>query len=249
MSIIPVRHADRPDLWSRVPELFAGVWPEYNVHGDVMEGYWARLYDQFSAFQLILYDEEQDDILAEGRSIPGTWDGTVAGLGPGIDGAIVSGFSGYKNGIAPNVLCALGIEVPPRHQGKGLAKVMLREMKAMARSGGFSNLIVPVRPTLKDRYPLVPIERYAMWQRKDGAPFDPWIRLHVALGGVIAAPIPHSSKITGTVADWESWTEIEFPDSGDYVFPRGLTTLRIDHERDLGLYWEPNVWITHTVPA
>lgn len=247
MAIVALRHADRPELWGRIPELFAGVWPEYNVHGDVMKDYWTRLYDQFSAFQVILYDEDDDEILAEGRSIPGAWDGTVAGLGSGIDAAIVAGFSGYERDVTPNVLCALGIEIPPHHQGRGLAKVILREMKDLARSAGFSSLIVPVRPTWKDRYPLIPIERYAAWRGKDGSPFDPWIRLHVALGGVIATPVPHSSRITGTVAEWESWTEMSFPDDGSYVFPGGLTTLHIDHRRDLGSYWEPNVWITHNV--
>jgi hypothetical protein len=27
--------------------------------------------------------------------------------------------------------------------------------------------------------------------------------------------------------------------------PAGLTTVHIDRERDLGEYWEPNVWIIH----
>ena len=27
----------------------------------------------------------------------------------------------------------------------------------------------------------------------------------------------------------------------------GLATVHIDRERDLGEYWEPNVWIVHTL--
>ena len=59
-------------------------------------------------------------------------------------------------------------------------------MRANARLHGLRRLIACVRPTLKDRYPLVPIERYLEWRRDDGLPFDPWIRLHVRLGGRIA---------------------------------------------------------------
>jgi hypothetical protein len=39
-----------------------------------------------------------------------------------------------------------------------------------------------------------------------------------------------------------------FPESGEYVFPGCLTTVAIDRERDVGRYWEPNVWMLHEVP-
>jgi len=38
---------------------------------------------------------------------------------------------------------------------------------------------------------------------------------------------------------------MEFPETGDYVFPAGLATVHIDRERDTGEYWEPNIWIIH----
>ena len=75
-------------------------------------------------------------------------------------------------------------------------------MADLARSANLGWLIAPVRPNWKDRYPLVPIERYATWTRADGEPFDPWIRVHIRMGGKIAAPIPESARITGTVAEW-----------------------------------------------
>ncbi len=48
--------------------------------------------------------------------------------------------------------------------------------------------------------------------------------------------MPESMAITGSVEDWESWTEMRFPETGDYVFPEGLAPVRIDRERDLGEY-------------
>lgn len=244
MTPVAFDHEQRPEIWRRLPAVFDGVWPEYNVHGDLMARYWDRLHTLFGRYQLVLLGPD-DDILATARSIPCSWDGTRVGIGPGIDATIEAGFSDHDAGLQPNTLCALGIEVAPRHQRGGLATVMLQTLRTTARAAGFGHVIVPVRPTWKDRYPLVPIGRYANWTLADGAAFDPWIRTHLRCGGTLSAPIPRSSLITGTVAEWESWTAMTFPDTDDYVIPGGLATVRIDRDTDRGTYWEPNVWVIH----
>ena len=53
--------------------------------------------------------------------------------------------------------------------------------------------------------------------------------------------------IPGTVAEWEEWTDMTFPDSGTYVVPGALVPVQIDLEGDRGLYVEPNVWLEHIV--
>jgi hypothetical protein len=83
------------------------------------------------------------------------------------------------------------------------------------------------------------------WRRPDGEPLDPWIRTHTRLGARILAPAPRSQVICGTVAEWESWTGLVFPDSGDYVIPEGLSTLHVDRDADRCTYVEPNVWVQH----
>ena len=93
-------------------------------------------------------------------------------------------------------------------------------MADVGRDAGLGHLIAPVRPGFKDRYPITPIGRYLEWTRPNGEPFDPWVRIHVRRGGKIAKPIPHSMLITGTVAEWESWTGMRFPGDGEYTFPR-----------------------------
>jgi len=65
----------------------------------------------------------------------------------------------------------------------------------------------------------------------------------------VLKPEPRSLHITGTVAEWEEWTGLAFPESGDYVFPRGLAPVAIDREADAGTYWEPNVWMRHRLGA
>ena len=141
----------------------------------------------------------------------------------------------------------MAAEVNPRFQGSGLADRVLEAMSQVAREAGLGSLIAPVRPSFKDRYPITPIERYVAWTREDGEPFDPWIRVHTRRGGRIAKPIPRSLLITGTVGEWEQWTAMKFPESGEYTFPAGLAPVDIDRAQDLGTYWEPNVWIVHTI--
>jgi hypothetical protein len=207
----------------------------------VLNRYWGRLTEERPDFQFHLLDG--DDILARARSLPVRWDGTLEDLPAGIDGAIQRGFE--EEGA--NVLCAMLISVPRAQRGKGASAEALRAMIGIARAHGLGAVIAPVRPNWKERYPLVSIERYAAWRREDGLLFDPWLRVHERAGGTVLRPEPQSLRITGTVAEWEEWTEMPFPESGEYVFPGGLTTVEIDREADAGRYWEPNVWMLHRV--
>jgi hypothetical protein len=56
-------------------------------------------------------------------------------------------------------------------------------------------------------------------------------------------------RISGTVAEWEGWTGLPLPESGEYVFPQGLAPLSVDREQDLAVYFEPNVWVEHPLDA
>jgi len=241
-----VRYCDQPGLWDQIEHLSSEVWPEYNKHGDELNAFWDRLYDEFPAWQFVLCDAD-GAVLAEGHTIPVDWDGTDAGLGPGIDATVAAGFALRAAGGRATALSALAAEIRPEYQGRGLARVMLRAMTGLAAGAGIGHLIAPVRPSHKDRYPTIPMERYSRWTREDGSAFDPWIRAHLSLGARLGPAIPHSLRISGSVADWESWTQMAFPETGDYVFPDGLATVHIDRDRDLGEYWEPNVWVIHPV--
>jgi GNAT superfamily N-acetyltransferase len=234
--------AERPDLAGPAWERTRDTLPEYNNHGDVLNVYWPRLTEELPEFQFHVVGDDEE-ILARARSIPVRWNGELADLPVGIDGAIARGFDEDE----ANVLCALIVMVPRDLQGRGLSAAALEAMREIARRDGLTSLIAPVRPSWKERYPLVPIERYATWRRADGLLLDPWCRVHERLGAEVLRPEPASLRITGTVAEWEEWTELPFPESGEYTFPGGLAPVEIDRDADAGRYWEPNVWMRHDV--
>jgi GNAT superfamily N-acetyltransferase len=247
MQLSVISYPERPNLWVDTGSVSEEVWPEYNLHGDVLNHYWSGLLDVFPEYQFALVDDATDEVVAEGHTAPCPWDGTIDGLGEGIDETIAWAFASRAAGNPPRALCALAAEIRPGFRGQGLATRILQAMTNVAREHELPHLIAPVRPSVKERYPITPIEQYVAWTRDDGEPFDPWIRTHTRIGGVITKPIPRSMRITGTVAEWEAWTAMRFPGDGRYTFPRGLAPVEIDHDRDLGSYWEPNVWIVHTV--
>ncbi|MDP9165604.1 MAG: hypothetical protein M3O32_06035 [Actinomycetota bacterium] len=122
-------------------------------------------------------------------------------------------------------------------------------MGDIATRHGFSHLIAPVRPTWKDRYRITPINRYMTWRRDDGSLFDPWLRLHERIGARMGPPMTGPYRIAGTVAEWESWLGMALPESGEYVFPGGLSPLAVDRDADLCTYLERNVWMIHDLSS
>ncbi len=236
--------AERPDLWERgIPS--AAVWPEYNLHGDVLNQWWGHLDEELPQFQFVLYDEAGDEVVAEGHTGPFWWEGREDALPDGIDAVLEQIFAHARAGQPVNTLCALAAEAPREGRARGLAEQLLTAMRTIAVRRGLTHFVAPVRPSWKERYPLAPIERYIQWRRDDGQLLDPWMRVHERLGARVSTPLPTSLRITGSVSEWQSWTGLAFPDTGDYVFPEGLAPVHIDRASDRGSYWEPNVWMVH----
>ena len=233
-------HAERPELLERRDELGA-TWDEFMHHDAVASVCWDRQYEEFPDLQLFLVDDG-DRLLAESNAVaipfgPGElpdsgWD---AALGQAFDGRPAQAVS------------AIAITIGVGQRGKGLSRTMLDGMRKAVAACGLSDLVAPVRPSLKHRYPLAPIERYVQWRRDDGTLLDPWLRVHESAGAKLIRVAHESMRISGTVADWEGWTKMTFPESGAYVVPGALVPVEIDRERDEGVYVEPNVWMHHKV--
>lgn len=235
---------ERPDLTDQVDPLSEEAWPEFLRHGDTE--HWGHLFDTFSEFQIVLCDPD-GNVIALGHTVPVVWDGRTDDLPVTIDEIIVRGLRRKEKHETPNTLSALAVMVAGAYRRQGLSSVVLQEMRKLASRHGWNSLIVPVRPIWKSRYPLIPLERYAKWTRADGSPFDPWIRVHWRMGGEQLQVAPNTVTVTGTVAEWEGWTGLEFPGSGEYVVPGALQPVTVDRERDVGIYQDPNVWMRHQI--
>jgi GNAT superfamily N-acetyltransferase len=212
------------------------AWPEIVLHDAISNAHWGRLYEERPEFQFVLVDD--GELLAEGNSIP------VSGMPASWRDALRSGF---ERGSADR-LCALAILIDPDRQRRGLSRLMLEHMRGLAFERDW-DLVAPVRPSLKHRYPLTPIERYVEWRRDDGLLFDPWLRAHERLGAELVGIAQNSLVAEGTVAELEQWSGLSFPESGSYVVEGALVPVEIDRERDHGSYREPNVWMRHATPA
>jgi GNAT superfamily N-acetyltransferase len=212
--------------------------------GAVLKRWFGRVVAEYAEFLFYAWDDEREEVIGVGHAIPATWDGDITSLpAGGFDAVIDARFASEP--APPNVLCALGITIAPEYRGHGLSRRMIQRMAEIGRDRGLEPLIAPVRPTQKHRYPLTPIDRYLSWRRPDGTHLDPWLRTHERLGAEIVKVASRSVVVTGTVAEWEGWTEMAFPESGVYVVPGALVPIEIDRERDEGAYVEPNVWMVH----
>ena len=239
-SMVVFTAEERPDLWEDSRLAFRDLWPEYNQHGNDAGEYFGALFPQYAHLQILLFDASTEQVVARGRTIPFSWNGSLDDLPRGIDAV---GLRAVADARRPTALSALAAEVAAGYQRRGLSRAVLQAMAEVAQQAGLTSLVAPVRPSWKDRYPLTPIERYAYWQRPDALPFDPWLRVHARLGATILRPEPKSMRIEASLDDWERWTGMAFPEDGEYIFPFGLAPLRVQDR--VGFYWEPNVWMFH----
>jgi GNAT superfamily N-acetyltransferase len=228
-----VRYADRPDLRERRGELSG--FPEYMNHNAMGWKYWGRLYTDFPEFQLAVLDGAELigevhalSLPVEGDELPSGWD---------------EAFERGMEAAGGNVVSLLAISVKPEARGRRVPALLIEAVRNAAHEAGHESVIAPVRPTLKDRYPLIPIERYVEWRREDGSHFDPWIRTHERVGGAIVAPAPESMFIEAPVADWQEWTGMQFPEDGTYIVSGMLAPLEV--RGGVGIHIEPNVWMRH----
>jgi hypothetical protein len=238
-----VTSSERPDLEDEARAAFRVKWPEFIFHDAFAKPFMPRVEEYFPQFDVMLLDEGR--VVAGGWGVPLGWDGTLTDLPDGYDGALARAVGGHESGISPTTLSFMAAAVGNGETKKGLASQVLTVLRDRAAEAGLSHVIAPLRPTLKSRYPLTPMERFARWTRADGLSIDPWIRTHQRMGATILGSAARSMVITGTVAEWQSWTEMVFPESASYVVPDALGLVDIDRDRDVGTYIEENLWVQH----
>ena len=238
-----VTTADRPDLDEQGKAALLPGWPEFIFHDQVSDELIGEAAKRFPSYDVRIL--AGGEVVAGGWGVALRWNESLEDLPEGYDGALTSGIKGHSQGTVPDTLCVLAAAVRADKQGAGLGGAVLTALGSRAEAAGLHRMIAPVRPVHKTRYPLTPMTDYARWTRADGAHIDPWIRTHQRIGAVILGPAPRSMVVTGTVAEWEQWAGMAFPQTGRYVVPGALDLVEIDRERDTGTYAETNLWMRH----
>ena len=220
--------SEEPGLTQHFNEFHRQAWPRFVHEGNGAGPYWSKLYTDFADFQFGLRDET-GALVAVGNSIPLICDGSKADLPPNIPEVLERGVAVKRDDRRPTALSALAAIVDPAHRGRGLARRVIETMAEIAR--------------------LTPMERYVTWTRAGGAFFDPWLQVHQRMGAEILQVAPTAMVVTDTVARWQEWTGLRFPESGPYVVPGAFQPVKIDVRRDIGRYEEANVWMRHPVTS
>jgi hypothetical protein len=227
-------------------EMDRASWPEFLAEDKTVIEYWPLLAETFPDHQFCMVEKNSGRPAAIGNNIPLAFEGALDDLpAEGLDWVLEKGFLDYSSGIKPTIVRALYIEVTASHRGHHLSGQMLATMRQITRSQGLSQLIAPVRPSMKSHYPLIDINSYLVWQTNEGLPLDPWLRVHIRAGGRVLGSCPRAMSISGTKAQWADWTGMAFPEDGDYVIPYGLIPLRIRGNE--GTYVEPGIWVLHEI--
>ncbi|KAJ5540412.1 hypothetical protein N7494_005488 [Penicillium frequentans] len=91
--------------------------------------------------------------------------------------------------------------------------------------------------------------------------FDPWLRKHLRLGGQMVKVAHRSMRVRGSAEQWSNWTGVDFrgyalqnrccDDSSvvEVTVPGGLVPVKYDYRTDVGIYVEPNIWISHDLKS
>lgn len=244
----PISPATNTDYQSLVNPLAAACWPEFMLHDPISDQYWGDLFSRFPEYQFGLLDTHTGKAIAMGNSLPLHWDSDSTNLPEtGWDWAFEQAVRDHEQALQPRTQCAIQIAIHPDYRNMGLSARMVQTMRAIGTNKRFKRLIAPIRPSQKSQYPLISIDRYIKWQTAEGLPFDAWLRVHVRLGGQIIKPCHQAMLITGSIAQWESWSGMKLPESGEYVIPGALNPITVDYATNQATYIEPNVWTVHNL--
>jgi len=245
MNYIVCEKSKRPDLLDRVNELNNSAWPKFVDGENVMRTYWGFIKDKFPDHQLLLLID--DKVAAVINTAAFYWDKEDEEIDDGgIYWALKRISHDYYSNIRPNTLMALQVIINPIFRGKGLSYYCVKELIRFGKMKNYQRLVIPLRPSMKHKYPLIKAADYMEWRDEYDLPYDPWLRVHVKFGAKLVKKCK-GICVAGTKKDWECWTGLKFLSAGDYVIPGGLNTVRFEPREKLMIYEQENVWAIHNL--
>jgi len=235
--------ADRPDLVGPFWDV-EGIWPTFMEQDPFSDVYYGRLPTVFPEYQHVMLDPD-GAVVARVNAVPFAWHGVENLPVRGWEAILETAFSEQAQGIRPTAVSLIEARVSKPLLGQGLSRPLIAAMRAKVKRLGHEHLVGPVRPTAKALEPNTPMTEYVQRTREDGLPYDPWLRVHVRLGGTIGAVCPLAMTIPGTLAQWREWTGLPFGRSGPLELEFALVPVHVSVEHDHAVYVEPNVWVHH----
>jgi hypothetical protein len=237
--------ADSPELKKAAASIEHAAWSNLGFLNYTRSHYdhYAGLLDAYPEYQLCLVDEDTGYPVAVANSVPIACSG-LEDLPPEGWDWVVETATHSQNGHA-NMLAALAVSVPAVHRSKGYARMMIRSLLELSERKKLNGVVVPVRPSAKVRHPWVPLSEYITWTDPSGRIYDPWLRSHLASGGKIVGLAERSMVVHEPLPFWETWSKQQFGASGDYALEGAIAPIKIDLDRGIGTYEEPNVWVAY----
>lgn len=235
--------ADRPDLVGAFWDV-EGIWPTFMQQDPLSDHYYGRMPTVFPQYQHAMLDAA-GHVVARVNAVPFEWHGVERLPVRGWDAILETACTEHEQGIQPTAVSLIEARVDKALLGRGLSGPLITAVRAHVRSLGHEHLVGPVRPTSKSLEPNTPVTEFVQRTRPDGLPVDPWLRVHVRLGGTIGAVCPLAMTIPGTLAQWREWTGLPFDRSGPLELESALNPIQVSVEHDYAVYVEPNVWVHH----
>lgn len=249
-----------------VMSFIRSIWPRYLTEESdisILVPYEAVVYDRYYSERYFLWGirRQSDRQLVACLSCASI---DLEGLGRSLD---QQGWQWAKqNSIlsdSVNSLSLLSATVSTEERANGLAKWMIESAKDLAKSLGFKQVVAPARPSLKHRYPEITMQDYLLmsgikfnslddelsYLGKDGTkskiPVDPWLALHLDLGAKILNICENSIEVVSSIGWWEKVLATSFKRLNEINIDTGLAPLKIDWNKKIAIYQEPNVWLEY----
>lgn len=222
----------------------SNAFPKIISESQVIKRNWSKLENYFPEYQQFLISKD-NELIGFINALPFQFDSSLNELSDsGWDWMFSKGISDFENMIKPNYLGGLQVIVRSKFQSRGYSKRILNHAKDLFREYKLLNLVIPIRPTEKEKFPRMPMSTY-LNLKTDGKVFDPWIRTHITGGAEIIKVCRESMTMTGDISFWESILNRKIIESGKYELDGALELISIDVANNIGHYVEPNIWIKY----
>lgn len=161
----------------------------------------------------------------------------------------------YEKTYVPsgNTLAMMSMNVHPKHQGKGYARILIEKARLLAIELGVDYLVGSYRPNEYGKFKLAHLgkiprfEEYCTMKRSDGLPIDSWLR-NLTRNGMHPLKVDHEAMVVPVSLQEftqyqkeynpEKWIEVS-----SNIWECGeVGTWTVNAKNGLAVYKESNLW-------